>query len=190
MSGAVMSFDAILLAGGGGRRLGGVDKASLEVGGTSLLERALRAVSKAGRVVVVGPRRSASTEVLWTREQPAGGGPVAAVAAGLQLVERQVLVVLAVDYPFVTPRVIESLLAAVADHDGAVLADGGRRHYVVGAFATDALRRVLGRAETLAHASMKRTLDPLDLAEVLNEAAAFDVDSPEDLARARRLAAG
>src|SRR4051812_33904528 len=34
-------YDAIVLAGGGGRRLGGVDKATLEVGGRTLLDRVL-----------------------------------------------------------------------------------------------------------------------------------------------------
>ena len=47
---------AIVLAGGAGRRLGGADKAALDVGGRTLLERALAAVSGVP-TVVVGPAR-------------------------------------------------------------------------------------------------------------------------------------
>ena len=51
------TFDAVVLAGGGARRLGGVDKMALVVDGSTLLERVLQAVRDAGRRVVVGPRR-------------------------------------------------------------------------------------------------------------------------------------
>jgi len=40
-------FDAVVLAGGAGRRLGGVDKALVEVGGQDLLTRVLGAVAGA-----------------------------------------------------------------------------------------------------------------------------------------------
>lgn len=78
-------YDAIVLAGGAGRRLGGVDKAALRVGGQPLLERVLAAVSDADRVLVVGPRRSVSTgrEPFWVRERPPGSGPLAGLAAGV-----------------------------------------------------------------------------------------------------------
>ena len=50
-----ISFDAIVLAGGQGSRLGGVDKAELKVGGVRLLDRALTACRGASTTVVVGP---------------------------------------------------------------------------------------------------------------------------------------
>src|SRR4051794_27690959 len=77
-----VEFDAIVGAGGRGTRLGGVDKASLDVAGRSLLERVLDAVAAARTVVVVGDERPTGRPVRWTREQPAYGGPVAAAYAG------------------------------------------------------------------------------------------------------------
>jgi GTP:adenosylcobinamide-phosphate guanylyltransferase len=47
-------YVAIVLAGGRGTRLGGRDKAAVEVAGRSLLERALSAVAGAATVVVFG----------------------------------------------------------------------------------------------------------------------------------------
>ncbi|ASO19812.1 molybdopterin-guanine dinucleotide biosynthesis protein A [Actinoalloteichus hoggarensis] len=74
---------AIVLAGGGGRRLGGLHKPALEVAGHTLLDRVLTALRGVRPVVVVGPVIPTRTEVYWTREQPHRGGPVAALAAGL-----------------------------------------------------------------------------------------------------------
>ncbi|NJP68904.1 NTP transferase domain-containing protein, partial [Streptomyces spiramenti] len=44
-------FDAVVLAGGAGRRLGGADKAAVRVGGRTLLDRVLTA-SRAARATV------------------------------------------------------------------------------------------------------------------------------------------
>ncbi|WP_291056824.1 NTP transferase domain-containing protein [Herbiconiux sp.] len=98
-----MLLDAIVLAGGRSSRLGGEPKQHLIVDGRSLLHRTLDAAREAGaqRVVVVGEPalaaeiagalagtgtgtgadRGASIEVV--REEPAFGGPVAAIAAGV-----------------------------------------------------------------------------------------------------------
>ncbi|MFI1091674.1 molybdenum cofactor guanylyltransferase [Streptomyces sp. NPDC020917] len=77
------SYDALVLAGGAARRLGGTDKPALAVGGLMLLDRVLAACADARTTVVVGPRRPTARPVRWTREEPAGGGPLPALAAGL-----------------------------------------------------------------------------------------------------------
>lgn len=89
-----MSFDAIVVAGGRGSRLGGVAKPLLTRNGRSLLAAALEAVSAAGTIAVVGTTElsdevqayrngaPAGQRVLLTREDPVYGGPAAAVAAG------------------------------------------------------------------------------------------------------------
>ncbi|MFI8367393.1 DUF6457 domain-containing protein [Streptomyces sp. NPDC085466] len=76
------AYDAVVLAGGAARRLGGVDKPGVRVGGRALLDRVLAACAGAGRTVVVGDPRSTVRPVRWTREQPSGTGPVAALDAG------------------------------------------------------------------------------------------------------------
>jgi len=75
---------AVVLAGGRARRLGGVDKPATPVGGTPMLHRVLAAVAGAHPRIVVGPHRGGLPDgVLQVREEPPGGGPVAAAAAGL-----------------------------------------------------------------------------------------------------------
>jgi len=185
-----MTFDALVPAGGGATRLGGRDKATLRVGGVSLLDRALLAVSAAEQVIVVGPARPGSgVAVTWARESPPGGGPAAALVAGLAEASAATVVVLAVDYPFVDRDVVAALLDAVGDHDGAALVDGqGRIHFVVGAYKTAALRRAVESVGRGHGASMREVFARLDIVEVRNERAALDVDDPDDLDRARRRA--
>src|SRR3954451_22611863 len=94
------TYDAVVHPGGRGGPLGGVDKPALRVGSTSLLDRVLAAVRDASSVVVVGPLRATELPVAWVREEPPGGGPVAALAAGLPLVTAPLVAVLAADLPF------------------------------------------------------------------------------------------
>ncbi|XTP11091.1 DUF6457 domain-containing protein [Streptomyces albus subsp. chlorinus] len=72
------------MAGGGASRLGGTDKPAVTVGGRTLLDRVLAACADAAATVVVGPRRAAYRPVRWARESPPGGGPLAALHAGLE----------------------------------------------------------------------------------------------------------
>ena len=73
---------AIILAGGRSVRLDGADKATLEHAGRTLLDHALDAVAAAGEVVVVGDPVPTQRPVTFTREDPAYGGPVAALLTG------------------------------------------------------------------------------------------------------------
>ena len=170
-SGAVA---AIVLAGGSGRRLGGVDKAALER-------------SPAARCSTVPWQRSAPRVrwsssvrpgscpdgILGTREQPPGGGPVAAVAAGLDALAGRadsgfdLVVVLACDMPFVDEAAVSTLVraarAAGPDVDGAAYVDGdGRRQHLAAAYGVQALTDAigsLGQVERRGHATRRRTLD-------------------------------
>jgi molybdopterin-guanine dinucleotide biosynthesis protein A len=204
-----VDFDAVVLAGGRAERLDGADKASLDVAGATLLDRALRAVAAARTVVVVGDERPTDIPVEWTREQPAYGGPVAAAYAGLDALRRDtpvrlsgseatettrtrgttpVVVVVAVDMPAITAETVERLVAAVEGRDGAVLVDGGRRHLAmaVTAAALDAVR-----PDPVDGAAMRGLWAALDLADVpAREAEAGDVDSWADLAEVAEVLAG
>lgn len=176
----------IVLTGGTAARLGGADKAALEVRGRPLLEHALAALAGVGEVVVVGPEVPTSRPVTFRREDPPGGGPAAAVAAGLSGFARRpgVVVVLAVDMPRVTTATVTRLLAA-AGCDGAVLVDAaGRVQPLCAAYRADALARAL--PESADGLSMRRLVAPLSLVQVPAQGAeADDVDTWEDVLRLR-----
>ncbi|MFU8851334.1 molybdenum cofactor guanylyltransferase [Micromonospora sp. SL1-18] len=114
------TYAALVLSGGAGRRMGGVDKPARPVGGRPMLHRVLAAVADAAPRIVVGPAGPLPEGVRVTREQPPGGGPVAATAAGLALLDpgTTTVALLAADLPLLTPT-------AVADLRRALQASGG-----------------------------------------------------------------
>ncbi|WP_231928931.1 molybdenum cofactor guanylyltransferase [Micromonospora echinaurantiaca] len=110
--GRVRAYAAVVLAGGAARRMGGVDKPVRPVGGRPMRDRVLAAVADAHPRVLVGPAGPVPAGVLVTREQPPGGGPVAATAAGLALLDPDtpVVALLAGDLPLLTGEAIGHLL--------------------------------------------------------------------------------
>jgi molybdopterin-guanine dinucleotide biosynthesis protein A len=139
---------AVVLAGGTAARMGGVDKAGIELDGVTLLERALAATMTAFEVVVVGDQVPTTRPVTWTIEDPRGGGPAAGLLTGLGCFLRppQLVQVLAVDMPRVTAgtfaRLGEALAAPPGEppYDGALLVDeGGRRQSLCAVYRRSAL---------------------------------------------------
>ncbi|WUM18125.1 NTP transferase domain-containing protein [Micromonospora sp. NBC_00330] len=110
--GRVGTYAAVVLAGGAARRMGGLDKPALPVGGRPMRDRVLAAVSDAAPRVLVGAADAVPAGVRVVREDPPGGGPVAAAAAGLALLDPDVSVValLAADLPLLTRAAIGELL--------------------------------------------------------------------------------
>ncbi|MEU9483264.1 DUF6457 domain-containing protein [Streptomyces decoyicus] len=118
-------YDTIVLAGGAARRLGGADKPSLSVGGRPLLDRVLAACPDAAITVVVGPRRPATRDVVHALEDPPGGGPLAALDAGLRHTTAPTVLVLSADLPFLTAATVQSLLEAATRTGGSATPGGG-----------------------------------------------------------------
>ena len=99
------TFDAIVLAGASARRLGGADKPMVDLGGRPMISFVIDAVRAAATTVVVGPERPGINGVRWCQEQPPGGGPVAALASAVGLINADLVVVLAADLPEIAPAV-------------------------------------------------------------------------------------
>ena len=192
---------AIVLAGGGSRRMGGdaaavdggdtaaVDKLSLDVAGVPMLDRVLAAVRPlCGRLVVVGPARAtAVTGVRFVQEPAPGGGPVPAVAAGLAAVAGDpaattgVVLVLAADLPLLATadlRLLLDRLAADPEVDAVAAVDHrGRPNPLLAAYRTSA---VAGLRESAG--APAAGLLPVRLATVdLGPGATLNVNRPADL---------
>lgn len=187
-------YDAVVLAGGAARRLGGADKPGLPVAGRALIDRVLDACAGAGTTVVVGPRRATVRPVEWAREEPPGGGPLPALSAGLRSVTADVVLVLAADLPFLSRGAVASLLAALREEggDGVVLTDPeGRDQTLAAAYRTEALRQHLAliAAEhgTLTGLPLRLLTGELALRRLPDPTgrASFDCDTWDDLSTAR-----
>jgi len=202
--------DAVVLAGGGARRLGGADKPALTVGARSLLDRVLSACADATTTVVVGPRRATRRPVLWVREEPPGGGPLAALDAGLRHITEETVLVLSADLPFLRESTVRTLLAAVDEapqhargsegsensagaesFEGALL-DDGRDQPLLAAYRTEPLRRELALMRTeygrLTGLPLRLLIPELRLRRVpasSDTSDALDCDTWDDVAAAR-----
>lgn len=177
-----MQWDAIVLAGGRGSRLGGVDKATLELDGATLLARALSAVEGASQVVVVGEVDAPGSIVV--QEEPRFAGPAAGVGVGLGEVKSPYVLLAAVDQPFLADAIPLLIDAVVGDGVVAVDADGHRQH-LMSVIDTHALRRAVAAQSSLTDLSLRALLSPLDLVEVaVPVRSTLDIDTWDDRDRA------
>ncbi|MEU9099100.1 NTP transferase domain-containing protein [Streptomyces sp. NPDC048361] len=183
----------MVLAGGAAKRLRGADKPGLSVGGRALLDRVLSACPDAATTVVVGGRRATARPVTWAREEPAGGGPLAALDAGVRHTAAGSVLVLSADLPFLGAPTVAALLAEVrrTGRDGALCTDAdGRDQPLVAVYRAEPLRRGLA-AIAAEHGSLtglplRRLTRRLDLTRIsADPLASFDCDTWEDLAAAR-----
>jgi molybdopterin-guanine dinucleotide biosynthesis protein A len=190
------AWTAVVLAGGRAARLGGQPKPQLEVGGRSMLATVLAACEGAAARVVVGPPQPVPQGVRLVREQPPGGGPVAAMRAGMAVVETDVVAVLAADLPFLTADLLAQLRERLSGDGVLVVDDAGRDQLLLGVWRTAALRAAVSRAggPTAEHKlSMRKVLAPLAVRRFRPEvppgrpAPWTDCDTPTDLARARAV---
>ncbi|MFJ4920436.1 NTP transferase domain-containing protein [Streptomyces sp. NPDC088725] len=187
------AYDAIVLAGGAAKRLGGADKPGLRIGGRALLDRVLGACEEAARTVVVGGRRATVRPVRWTREEPPGGGPLAALDAGVRCVDADTVVVLSADLPFLGPATVRRLVEVLdaGGKEAALLTDAdGRDQPLVAAYRAEPLRREIALLATeygsLAGLPLRLLSEELDLARVdADPLASFDCDTWEDISMAR-----
>lgn len=183
------AWDAVLLAGGAGRRLGTIDKPAITIRGRTLLDTAIAACAAGRTIVVVGPRRPTSHPVRWTRERPPGAGPLAALGAGLHTLGSGgsgVVVVLAADLPAVLPDTVTDLIAAASADgvDGAVAIDrAGRQQPLLAAYRRPALDRALAGLGDPRDRAFRDLLANLRLAPVDVADAADDIDTTADLRR-------
>jgi len=186
----VGSVAAIVIAGGESRRFG-ADKLDLhDSDGRTLLDVTVEgAAGVADPVIVVGPERPLSRAVTWVRESPVGGGPCAALIAGIAAVPDDAthVVVLAGDAPRGADAV-PALLTVIDDGAVATVLDAaGREQPLTAVYALVHLRKALGGFGDGANASVRAVLDelrPLTVVSIIDTwGACDDIDEPGDAAR-------
>jgi molybdopterin-guanine dinucleotide biosynthesis protein A len=101
---------AVILAGGKATRLGGIDKRELVIGGRTIFERQIEALSPCvAEILVSSPRPVAGYRTV--ADAAPGIGPLAGIAAGLAAATTPWLLVLAGDMPYVHRAFLELLLS-------------------------------------------------------------------------------
>jgi molybdopterin-guanine dinucleotide biosynthesis protein A len=199
------SVSGIVLAGGRSSRFG-TDKLAARYGDSTLLERAVSAVSAVASevIVVVAPgdeRRLPETTgpVRRAIDPEPFGGPLVGLLAGLEAAREPIAIVGGGDMPTLGPEVlrllIRRLLASNGSRDAAILVQRGEMRplpcAVRNGAATQAARRLLGDGER-SLVALIRSMNGLYVAEgewrPLDPTGATlaDIDTPDDLAGASR----
>lgn len=187
-----------ILAGGSARRLGGVAKGLIEIGGERMIDRVARALREmTERIAVVSSSAGASG---WLRgadviadEQP-GCGPMGGIASALRATGGDVLVV-AWDSGFVRAALLRPLVTAETGNDAVLWKLPSGIEPLVALYRQSALPTIDAalargerRARDIASLLRVRTLDELPAG--CSAESFFSVNTPDDLARAQLLAAG
>ncbi|MFB7916461.1 NTP transferase domain-containing protein [Streptomyces sp. NPDC056061] len=185
----------LLLAAGGGRRLGGRPKALLEHRGRPLVEHAVRALRDGGcaRVHVV---LGAAAEEVRARADLAGcavtvnpgwtqgmGSSLRAGLGALTGTDADAALVLLVDQPGIGPAAVARVRTACRSPSCLVAAsyDGERGHPVL--FGADRWADVVAGAvgDRGAREYLRRHRDAITFVECADVARLYDIDVPEDL---------
>jgi len=118
----------VVLAGGRSRRFGGVDKTRLPLGGRTLLQRALDALTPLTqtRLVIGGATGTGRVPIL--PDAYPGAGPLGGILTALEALDTSHALILAVDLPFIPGGVLTAVRMAGIDADVACVAGSdGRR---------------------------------------------------------------
>ncbi len=185
-------LSAMILTGGTSSRFGS-DKSHAMIGQLTLVENLLTSLPPDVEIVIVGPQmKNTSHAVTYTREDPAGGGPVAAIDAGLACIKTEFVAVLATDMPFAS-RILDVLIDNFPDSEEATipLDSQGIRQPLCALYRTDALSRALSQLGGVQGQSVRKLISLLAVKELSLDAnlrrILLDVDTPSDLERATSL---
>ena len=202
MAGSEPSRMGFVLAGGKSSRMGtGADKAVLEFGGQTLLDRALAVMGTVcGRVTIVGdPAKFAkygSTKYASSKYDSVvadifpGCGPLAGIHAALLHSSAELNLMLAVDMPFVSRELLAFLFAAAEENDAIVTVPRSgkglqplcavyRRDFFL--VAEQALRAGKYKIDAAFSGVSVRVIEESELAAAgFSERSFFNVNTPQD----------
>lgn len=193
----------VIFAGGEGRRLGGVSKALIEVNGVPLWKRISSQLSEVSdETVVVSPRQpdwlKYGENLVWVPDTLVGGepvGPAGALAAALNYACNSfgggaLVVTVPVDAPFYEYVLSDRLLKALALHRSAVVISetASRVQPTFGVWRASLARAVEKdvRAGVRALHRIASKHNAYRLRFDGNDRRFFNINTPEDLARAQR----
>ena len=198
-----LSRSALIFAGGRATRLAGENKALLDFGGAPIVSRILAALGPLvdERLLLANDAALAEQEDVRLVFDPSPhAGVLPALAAGLEAAEGELCLAVAGDMPFVSRGLFEYLLEVQQQFDADVVMPRSAgflepMHAVYRRRPTlQAIRAALARGEqrmiSYLSAVRVREIDEAEWRPIDSRGTAFfNINTPQDLAEARRIAA-
>jgi len=193
------SVSGILLAGGESRRMAGVNKALLEVGGRRIIERAATTLRELFPEIIVVTNSPEDFEFLGLpmfRDKIPGAGSLGGLYTGLSVSTADYGFLVACDMPFLLQGPIRHMVSLIDDHDVIIPRVQGHLEPLHAVYSRRCLPFI---EELLVHGNL-RIIDFLEKADVLEipdeDLKCFDpyfrfivnLNTPEDLQKARQTA--
>jgi molybdopterin-guanine dinucleotide biosynthesis protein A len=165
----------------------GVPKATLTFHGNALLATVVEAIRPACQpILVVAPEDAPLpplAEIVRVRDAVTREGPLLALAAALPEVRSEAFFLTGCDTPWVSAGLVDRLAAFRGNAEAAVVTDAaGHENWLASVVATAAARAVL--AAFPRERSLRSLFARLRVVTVIDDAAARDLDTPDDLAAA------
>lgn len=190
-----MRIAVVILAGGGGSRIGGGKPLRL-LGGKRLIDRAEALASQWSGLTAVAVRNPAQvgrTTLARISDEEGIEGPLAGIAAALRFANdaaREAVLSIPADMPFLPPDLGKRLSAAIEGRAAAIASSGGKLHPVCGLWRVSVLealpqylasgrRSLKGFAEVVGFRRVEWANEPQD--------PFFNINSADDLATAESL---
>lgn len=201
VGGVLGGVTGIILAGGKGSRLGGADKARLEIGGISTLDRVRGALSELVRetILVVNEDRPVdASAVRFLRDPRPHGGVLPALHAALEAANEPICLLVACDMPFICTALLSWLLRQAEGQDVVIPLVGGQLQPMHAVYRRDTCRAAIETALSRGDRRMISFLDGLHVRRIEETEVRqldpdlrsfFNINTTDDLSEARRLAA-
>jgi molybdopterin-guanine dinucleotide biosynthesis protein A len=200
----VQTRTALIFAGGRATRLGGVNKALLEVGGSTIIARILGALGPlVDERVLLANDAALEPQVQDVRlvyDPRPHAGVLPALAAGLEVAMGELCLAVACDMPFVSERLFARMLDLQRQDEADVVIprSAGYLEPMHAVYRTKAVARAIQAALARGDQRMISYFSDVRVREVAEAEwrdvepagqAFFNVNTPDDLAEARRIAA-
>jgi molybdopterin-guanine dinucleotide biosynthesis protein A len=190
----------VILAGGASKRMG-EDKAFLSLGETVIIERVMGVLSSLfGRVFIVtdDPKKYASFDVEAVADVYPGIGALGGIHTGLFYARDEAAFFCACDMPFILPDLVKYIISKRGRAAAAVPVVGGNYEPLFSVYGKKCIRHI----EAAIEGGEKRIVSffpAVRIQEITEEelravdpelVSLMNINTPEDLARARRMIEG
>lgn len=195
---AVPRVSGIVLAGGESRRMGGINKALLELGGVPIIQRVAATLARVFPETILVTNTPEEFDFLGLpmfRDLIRGFGALGGLYTGLRSCREDLGFFVACDMPFLDDRVIRHMVELAGKHEVVVPRIRGHLeplHAIYSRNCVPHIEMLMAKGD-LAIINFFRAVDVLEVGET--ELAVFDpgllflmnVNTPEDLRTARKL---